>query len=232
MDWIKTAVEALTATRVLVIGSIFALATLFVRFVSEISWRGHLLLDAPTWAIWVIVVLALLLFFFLSYANRKRKELVPKVDLAFDVVQTPTIIVAQVNGQLTQTPSNGTYARVRIETATKGIVKDCVAFVSKIEKKNNSSKKFEPIELPDPFLLTANPIIVYSNIPTFITFFQVGEDNVPQLPPPWPLKLQGAFNEAASYRFTISVSAGGVTTDRQVEVNWPGAWDKVIVASI
>jgi hypothetical protein len=70
------------------------------------------------------------------------------------------------------------------------------------------------------------------NIPTFISFFQVGVENVPQLPPPFPLKLKEAFSDETSYLFTISIIAAGVRTVQKVEVNWPGAWDRVTAYSV
>jgi hypothetical protein len=66
-----------------------------------------------------MAALGLLLYFFFGYAHRLRMQLVPKVVVDFNqdaqgVVQTPTVIETKVNGQLSRTPSNGTYVRVRI----------------------------------------------------------------------------------------------------------------------
>jgi hypothetical protein len=68
-------------------------------------------------------------------------------------------------------------------------------------------------------------VTIYSSVPRFIDFLQVGEENVPQLPPPWPLVLRDAFLDKTSYRFTIAVIADCITKQQRVEVNWPGVWN-------
>jgi hypothetical protein len=235
MDWFanrySTIIEALTAQRFLVVGAIFGLGAAAANFAPRISWGGRpMLLNTPPWTWGVMVALLALLYFIFEYAHRKRMELVPKIRLSFDqhaggIVQTPTQITKVERGVLQQADSNGSYVRIKIETASKGVIRDCVAFLKVLHKKNVTSGEFARIQLPYAIPLTPQPISIYSSVPHFVDFFQVGEENVPTIPPPWPLTLRNAFQEATSYLFTIAVVAGGVTEEAQVEVNWTGAWN-------
>jgi hypothetical protein len=110
MDWIKhrysTIIEAFTAKRVLVVGTIVAAATATANFAPRISWGGNpMLLNVPSWAWGTIAALIVALYFVFEYAHRKRMDLVPKFRLFFDqndrgIVHTPTIIQRIENGVL------------------------------------------------------------------------------------------------------------------------------------
>jgi hypothetical protein len=157
MDWIKTrfttALEALTLRRVFAIGGIFAAAAAVAAFVPKISWSGQpMLLNTPAWAWAVMAALLMTLYFVFEYAHRKRMELVPRFSVSFDqdqngIVQTPTTIMKIENGQLQQTESNGTYVRVRVETVSNSSIRDCVAFLTRLEKRNPQTTRFDPINL-------------------------------------------------------------------------------------
>jgi hypothetical protein len=238
MDFVKhrfvTTVEALTLRRAFAVSGIIAAFAFVAGIAPRISWweGKSMLLETPAWAWGLMAGLVAALYFVFEYAHRKRMEVVPKFDVSFDknlgIVQTPTKIVTLVNGQWQRADSNGVYVRIKIETLSKITIGDCVAFLTAIEKKDQKTKQLEPISLPFPIPLTQAPFSVHASIPRFVDFFQVGEaDNVPQIPPPWPLTLKDAFQEQTNYFFTVSVVAGGVTKKQQVEVTWPGVWNGV-----
>jgi hypothetical protein len=44
-----------------------------------------------------------------------------------------------------------------------------------------------------------------------------------------PLSLRDFFNTHTTYRLTISVIAEGRTTTTQMEFDWMGKWDRIVV---
>jgi hypothetical protein len=238
MDWLKhrfsTAIEAFTAKRAFVIGSIFAVATLVAKYAPSIPWRGHpVLLGTPAWTWGVMTALVMTIYFIFEYAHRKRMELVPKFDLTFDsdkggIVFTPTKVTRIVNGIIEHIDSHGAYIRVRVDNESATAIKECFAFITSIEKKDKQTGAFVPVPLPYAIPLASGPITIYSKIPNFIDFLKVGElENVPEPSGQWPLTLQRAFQEETSYVFETSVVANGLTKAKKVEVIWSGQWDKI-----
>jgi hypothetical protein len=241
MNWPKehwnTIVEAFTARRVLVIGSIFSVALFVAKAVPMISWDGQpTLLGAPAWAWSVIAALLCSLWFALEYAHRKRMELVPIIKLSFDqndngIVSTPLTI--QRNDVVEY--SNAVYVRIKVEAVSNGAISGCVAFVTKIEKRDKVRDTFFPIKLLGPIILTPQPITIYSRVPHFVDFLMAEETSNALIPPPsfsWPLALSDAFVEHTDYRFTFEVAANNVTETIEVEVKWPGVWKAVSAAPV
>jgi hypothetical protein len=230
-----TATEAFTRKKVLWFGGIWAAATFILHWMTQISsGNGLMLLNTPPLAWAAMVFLVGLVYFLFEYAHRQRELLIPQFDVSFDqhnlgIVQTPTEIYTVDSGGVYQKmkDSYGAYARIRIDALSKVTIDDCVVFLTAIHKKGNKSNQFERVELLSPIPLTPQPISVYSIVPRFVDFFQVGEDNIPAIPPPQPLTLLNLFKEPAAYLFTMVVVAGNLSKDIQIELNWPGEWNKL-----
>jgi hypothetical protein len=44
---------------------------------------------------------------------------------------------------------------------------------------------------------------------------------------PWPIRLEGALNDSATYRFTMEFVADDISKHVSVDINWAGKWDAI-----
>jgi hypothetical protein len=64
--------------------------------------------------------------------------------------------------------------------------------------------------------------------PLLWNFLKVGElDNILGGTIPWPFRLDGAFDDKATYRFTMEVVGDDIAKNICVEIDWAGKWDAI-----
>jgi hypothetical protein len=234
MDWLisryNTALEALTAKRTLLVGSVVTACGIVGAWLPQIEWNGkQMFLGIPTWTWWVIVALSALLGIAFEYAHRTRIVLAPKIKTSFDqndggVVHTPTKF-KDLQGQ-TISETTAAYVRIKVEASSALGVKECSAYLTGIEKYNEG--RFVPIALSNSILLTDPTIYVPSRVPRTIDFLKSSAtDNLLRLTAAWPLTLRNAFDQHTTYRFKIAVVAEHLTSEIYVDVVWAGKWDAI-----
>jgi hypothetical protein len=188
----------------------------------------------------LLAFLILLLYFVVEHATRLRLRLVPKLRLSFGpveeaIVQTP---VRTPTGQLVYTgPTTLTfgtsehmasYVRIRVEAISETTVRGCTAFLIGLEKRTPPSSQFIPIRLPQDVALGAQPFDVFPHVRCIVDFlFCSANDNKLTVTGAWPLGLRDAFDDIATYRFTIAVNADGPTETTRADIDWAGKWDTI-----
>jgi len=234
MDWLNsrynTAIEALTAKRTLLVGSIVAACGIAGTWLPQIEWNGRQMFDIPTWTWWAVVALAALLGITFEYAHRTRTVLVPKIKTSFDqndsgVVHTPAKFKDKDGQTISETMI--AYVRIKVEASSALGVKECSAFLTGIEKRNKEGR-FVPISLPNSILLTDPVIYVPARVPRTIDFLaSSATNNQLGLTGAMPLTLRNAFDDHTTYRFKIAVIAEHATSEIYVDVIWAGKWDAI-----
>jgi hypothetical protein len=187
MDRLKefrtTFFEAFTWRRPLVIGGMIGFASFVATvIVPRIPWIGQpTLLNTAPWAWTVMAFLVAVVVVLFEYAHRMRMKLVPVFELSFDpdecVAETPTIVGDMSSGVFVPVESRGAYVRIKI-TAVEATVKDCVAYITKIEKMDKDSGEFSRMKQQVSIRLTPEPITVYPDIPHFVDIVSVGKHAV------------------------------------------------------
>jgi hypothetical protein len=238
-DYRTTIIEAFTLRRVIALPLVIATVTAVVHASTALSKqfaRGETLLGAPSWAWGLIAGLLLFLYFMIACANRLRLQLEPKINVSFNpngegMVTTPTEIYK--DGKLFA-HDEAVYIGITLQALSRTTVKNCVAFVTGIEKRRISNDHFIEIPVHGPLNLTPTPIDVHPRIPMPIAFLKAGQfDNklgftVDGL----PLRLRDTFDEQGTYRFTINVNGEGITETIRVEVDWTGKWDGITARQV
>ncbi|MGB7090647.1 MAG: hypothetical protein WA465_06905 [Methylovirgula sp.] len=105
---------------------------------------------------------------------------------------------------------NAAYLRIRVRTVSYLPVNRCQAFISSLEKQSDPDQVFIYVDLPHPIPLQAEPFEVLPNIPRMIDFMKTSsKDSKFVRTGGWPNALARSFDEPATYRFTIAVTAMG-----------------------
>jgi hypothetical protein len=241
MGWFSqrktTVLEAFTLRRVLALPIVISVVTAVVHAsvaLSNLLAKGQLLLGVPSWVYGIVAGLLLVLFFFLEHATRLRIELEPRLNVSFNpdaegITRTPTEVYAYTGSKVEKVRDDeAIYVRITLKSLSKATVKDCVAFVTKLEKKTLTDTEFIDIPLHGAIPLVPSPIVVYPRIPATIDFLKSGRyDNKLELSVSWSLRLRGALDDLGTYRFTIEVNGDGVTDTIRVEMNWNGSWESI-----
>ena len=222
VDRAATIRDALSVQRVLALPIIFAVVTAAIHLAPVIAEREPMFLSMPAWMWGFVAFLLLLLYFVIEHATRLRLRLLPKLKLSFNpneegIAQTPTNIERMAS-----------YVRIRVEALSATTVKGCTASLVGLDKRVPPSSEFVPIPLDHGMALRDQPFDVFPNVRSTVDFL-VCIDNINKLTPTgyWPFSLRGAFDDVATYRFTIAVNGDGLTTKTQVDIDWRGAWDTI-----
>jgi len=209
MGWLKnrfeTLVDALTLRRVIALPLVIAVITALVRLAPAIARAEGtpMLLGVPAWAWGLIGGLVLLVYFLIEYATRKRLELQPRFDVGFPaglgivaaIAREPTVS----NGRVDHGPPFGTrYVRIQVDNLSATTIKDCVAGITKLEKRGKDTANFVSIDLPQTIFLLKEPFNVYPNMPHTVDFLRTDErDNKLAASPgiSWPYILEKVFDD-------------------------------------
>jgi len=235
-----TLLEAFTLRRVVALPIVIAVVTAVVHGSVALSQlfaqrEGQMLLGIPSWIYGVVAGLLLVLYFLIEHATRLRLQLEPRLKIAFNpdaegIVRTPTEIYAE--GKKIA-DDEAVYIRVTLQALSRTTVKNCVAFLTGIEKRRISTDPFIEVPVHGAIYLIPNPIDVHPRIPMPIDFLKSGRsDNKLEFSMPWPFRLRGALDEQATYRFKIDVNGDGITETIQVEVDWTGKWDAITARQV
>jgi hypothetical protein len=164
----------------------------------------------------------------IGQATHLRLQLEPKLKLSFNpnaegMGRTPTKVY-EPSGKELRT-DEAIYIRITLDCLSKATVKDCVAFITKIEKKLPNSETFSTIRMYGAIPLLSQPREVYANIPATIDFLKTGKyENKLDCAVPLPFVLEDVFKGIATYRIIIRVNSAGITQEIQVDVDWTGDW--------
>lgn len=148
--------------------------------------------------------LVLLLYFLLEYATRTRLELQPKFDVVFRahglgivpaIAREPDVSEGRiVHGPPFQTR----YVRIEIDNLSPTTIKNCVAGITRLEKRRPEEPNFVGIDLPQTIFLRNEPFDVYPNMPCTVDFLRTDErENKLAVPPgiSWPYIFENAFED-------------------------------------
>jgi hypothetical protein len=188
-------------------------------------------LPAPLWGIVILCVFVSVVM--LEYAVGLKRAVTPTIAVSFNpqgegIIRTPTqVSMRDGKGNLIEVKDDeAVYVSVTVNALSKTTVKNCVGFITKIEKKVEGS--FEDVPVYGFIQLNDDPRSVYPRVPTVLNFLKSGKaDNTLDFAVPWPLRLGNAFKDHTTYRFTIEVNGDGVTETIRVEVDWTGQWDAI-----
>jgi hypothetical protein len=134
--------------------------------------------------------------------------------------------------------SQATSIRVMVKTNTTVAQKDVTAFIEKIEKYTVSGSWDEAI-LPQSIQLTwadtdTNVTDLSNSVAKFINVLHI--DHIDNKITIWRAsmlpQLIDFFNDAATYRFTVSIMAQGEIRHAGIEIDWKGQWDAIKVRSV
>ncbi len=237
MGWISQRVE--TLREAFTLRRVFAIS-IFIAVIhgaaSAVEWiaNGENLLGAPPWVYAAFAGLLVVICLLIEHANRLRVDLEPKFKISFNpdaegVAQTPTEIRIMEGDAIKTILDEAIYMRITVDCLSKATIKECVAFITKIEKRLPSAKEFSGIRLHGRVPLLSAPRIVYASIPSTIDFLKSGEHdnkfdcNLAQE----PFYMRGMFDDPATYRFTLQVNGDGITKEMRIDVNWSGQWNTI-----
>jgi hypothetical protein len=178
-----------------------------------------------------ILLFVLVLFWvMLQHASELKKAVTPTIDVSFNpkaegIILTP-IHVAQQRGDAVEVMEDqSVYVSVTANVISKTTVKNCVGFITKIEKK--TTEAFEDIPVYG-YIKLGEPGDGYPRVPMVINFVRTSKaSGTLDFVQPSPLRLRDVFKDHATYRFTIEVSGDGVTETIRVDVDWNGKWDGI-----
>jgi hypothetical protein len=197
------------------------------------------LLAIPHWAVGSIVVLGLLLFWMLQYADRVRRELEPKIELSCDpdrgcVVETPVLQMEHRDGGVVVTREyKAVSVRVWVKATSKIAPKNVAAFMTKFEKQRIGGGGWESSQHHELARLTwvgdTMEVDLSNAFPQFVNALHIAEtDNLITF---WgagmPLSLRDFFKTITSYRLTIAVIAEGMTREITFVFVWKGQWNTI-----
>jgi hypothetical protein len=239
MSWIgdrkDTLLDAFTLRRVIAVPILVATVTAVIHGSAALSkifahGDGNTLLGAPSWYWGIIAGILLIFWFLLEHANRLRLELKPKLKVSFNpdvegIVRTPTVILLPNNQRIDDL---ATYVRITLTCLSGVTVKNCAAFLTKIEKKLPGAAEYSDVPINGSLPMLPSPIDVHPRVPIPVDFLKAGRyENKLGLSFEWPLRLLEAFDDIASYRMTFEVIGEGIAHSVAAEINWTGRWDKI-----
>jgi hypothetical protein len=189
-----------------------------------------MIFGVPSW-FWGITVFGFALFLWmLEYAYSLKQKLTPEIDVSFNpnaegIVATRTEIYA--NGiKIRDDIAN--YVRLTLVSRSQKTIKGCAVFLTRLEKQLNSRGPFVEIPLGGALSLSPLPVDVFPRVPATVDFLKVGQfDNKLGGTVPWPFRLDGVFDDTATYRFNIEVVGNDIAKSIRVEINWPNKWDAI-----
>jgi len=129
---------------------------------------------------------------------------------------------------------NASCLRILIKTKSDVPVKRCQAFILSLEKQAQPDEAFIYVELPQRIPLQTGPFEVLPNIPYPVDFMKASDQNNKLVRTgEWPNVLARAFDDLATYRFTIAVNGDGITAKPiKVDVVWRGQWDTISASQV
>jgi hypothetical protein len=188
----------------------------------------------PSWILGLTLAFFIFAIWMLEVAAHYRKKLLPKIGVSFNrtgegIVRTKTVVVEQdVTGAIKRRDDEAVYIRITLSAVSQITVRGCVAFLTEIEKKLIPTGPFIKIPVAGGIPITQTPIDVHPRVPTSVDFLKSGRsDNKLEFSMAWPLRLLGALDDNATYRFTIEVNGDGITETIRVDIDWAGKWDTV-----
>jgi hypothetical protein len=200
-----------------------------------------LMFGVPSSLLAVMLASFIIAFWLLLYAGGLRKRLTPKIDVQFNpkgegIVLSPTHVYERdQTGNITGIREDeAVYVSITLMTLSETTIRNCVAFLTKIERRLIPTGPFVDIPVFSLIPLLPNPIDVHPQIPIPVSFLKAGRsDNKLEFSMSgWPLRLRGAFDQSATYRCTIGVNGDGVTRTIQVDVDWAGKWDAITARQV
>jgi hypothetical protein len=169
-------------------------------------------------------------------AMRLAEQVTPKFKLSFDQEKRGIVPAVLVIPWVGATTTRASYIRICVTATSARIVKDCHGFIVMLEKRMSENETFLHVPLPQSVPLVREKFEVVPRIPSHIDFMIAAENGKFMPVPgviPWPNVVQNAFDDHATYRFTIVVNGDGVSEEPIcVEIDWRGQWDKIVARQI
>jgi len=209
------------------------------------KYRLPNLLPDISWHWWIVILLVLVLAILMesTYRAITRRDgtiteltntLTPKLQLSFNpregIDQTPVRVTQQDPGAVIATVREymATFVRIRVDALSKTTVRECRAFLVRLEKIRETDNAFIPITLPHSLSLRDAPFDVLPEVTCVVDFLSCSaSNNKLVLTGQSPLTLRDVFDDIATYRFTIAVNADDITEQIRVDIQWSGRWDKI-----
>ncbi len=167
-----------------------------------------------------------------------EEKLKPQFKLSFHpsaegLEETPILIPVHDMGaygaRTIMQPHRGMYVRIRVEATSKKSVRNCPAFLTRLEKENEDGNGISEIRLPHRIPLNGGQLYdAHQNTLSPIDFLMSrSSDNriVVTAADQWPLALADVLAQPGTYRFTIAVVGDDLTDAITIAVTWHGKWN-------
>jgi hypothetical protein len=190
----------------------------------------------PSWQVGVMLLLFVCLLAIFEYAVFLQKQLTPTLQMYAESVIVPTDVYARDQlGNITIDHTRSSWVRIRLESKTRAIVRDCNVYIIKIEKKTIPTAPFTELPMGNAVRLTNNGINVPPRVPQTVDVFSSGENENTLVfrGIGYSLLLKDAFVDRTTYRFEIiAIIGAGSEKVLTMEMDWSGKWDEINIREV
>lgn len=229
--------ESIGIKRVLIFGAVGVIGGSQQWLLSKgYAWAGLV----PSYAIWIIVPLALSLWWVLEYAVSLKEKLKPNFVLSLPhggISHTPERKVISVGTTGILNEYKAIYVRFCVEPVSESNVEDCTAELVSVLKRD-SDGQFHETGFIDPIQLLwshsggAKQKTLKPKVKNYVGILKVRGDTEngfinPEFEVPVPLKIKDIFEDCTTYRLEVVVNGGGRSKSIVIDVARGFPWDNI-----